>query len=87
MAKSAPNISVKATPGKNTRVDPVLRLEDLLQKVQQVPAPKAARGRAAAADGSGEEGAARRLVAELEAQLRALRAPASKHAAGSAKKR
>lgn len=87
MAKSAKNISVKATPGRNTRVDPVLRLEDLLQKMQQVPAAKAARGRAAAATESGEAGAARQLVAELEARLRALRAPASKPAAGSAKRR
>jgi hypothetical protein len=87
MAKSAKNISVKATPGRNTRVDPVLRLEDLLQKVQQVPAPKAARGRAVAVAESGEAGAARRLVAELEGRLRALRAPASKRAAGSAKGR
>jgi len=86
MAKSTKDINVKATPGKNTRVDPVLRLEDLLQKVQQVPAPKAARGRAVAAAGTGAAGAARQLVAELEARLRALRAPASKPAAGSAKK-
>jgi hypothetical protein len=86
MAKSAKNISVKATPGKNTKVDPVLRLEDLLQKVQQVPARKAVRGRVVAAVGSGEAGA-RRLVAELAARLRALRAPASKPAAGSAKTR
>lgn len=87
MAKSAKNINVKATPGRNTRLDPVLRLEDLLQQVQQVPAPKAARGRVVAAAGSGEAGAALRLVAELEARLRASRPPASKPAAGSAKKR
>lgn len=86
MAKSAKDISVKATPGKNTRIDPVLRLEDLLQKVQ-VPKPKAKRGLAGAASGSGEAGAARQLVTELEAHLRSLRAPASKPAAGSAKKR
>lgn len=85
MAKSAPNISVKATPGRNARVDPVLRLEDLLQRVQQVPTPKAARGSAAA--GSGPADAARELVAELEGRLRALRAPGSKRAAVSARKR
>lgn len=86
MARSAKNISVKATPGKNTRIEPVLRLEDLLQKMQ-VPTPKGRRGRAGAVAGPGQAGAARRLVAELEAHLRLLRAPDSKPAPGSAKKR
>ncbi|MEK8053268.1 hypothetical protein AACH10_23635 [Ideonella sp. DXS22W] len=71
MAKSGKNISVRVTPGQNTRIDPVLRLEDLLQRMPPTPAPKAARGRAAAV--ADDAGAMRQLAAELEARLRALR--------------
>lgn len=71
MTRSNKNVSVKVTPGRNAPVDPVVRLEDLLQKLQQAPAPKAVRGGASA-------GSARELVAELEARLRAQRGPAKK---------
>lgn len=84
MATKAKGITVRATPGRNARVDPVVRLEDLLQKMQQAPA-KAARGRAAAAGGPPAPAAARQLAAELEAQLREWRA-ATAPAKGGAKR-
>ena len=84
MAKIPKNISIKATPGRNERVDPVVRLEDLLARMTPPQAPKAVRGRGAATTkASGEWGAAGQLAAELEARLRALRGAS----AGSGKKR
>jgi hypothetical protein len=64
MATRPKKISVSVTPGSNAPVEHVVRLEDLLKKMQ---ATKPAGRRAAAAD------PARRLAAELEARLRELR--------------
>lgn len=64
MATRPKKVSVSVTPGRNEPVEHVVRLEDLLKRLQA--GPPAGR-RAAAAD------PARRLAAELEARLRELR--------------
>ncbi|WP_425258302.1 hypothetical protein ACPOLB_22640 [Rubrivivax sp. RP6-9] len=70
MATRAKKISVTVTAGENTPVNHVVRIEDLLQKMQQ---PARAKKGAAKAARAAAPGPAQQLVAELEAQLRALR--------------
>lgn len=74
MATSPKKITVKATAGRNEPVEHVVRLEDLLQRLQR-PASKPARSRGQQpAAGAGDLDAVRQLAAELEARMRALRA-------------
>ncbi len=72
MATKSKGVTVRTTAGKNARIEPVVRLEDLLQRMQQAPA-KGARG--GAAEGSAE---VRQLAAGLEARIRAWRGEAAK---------
>lgn len=74
MATSLKRITVKATAGKNLPVPHVLRLEDMLQQVQQGTVKSKRERRAAPAAGVGDSSAVQRLAAELEARLRELRA-------------
>lgn len=64
MATRPKKITVSVTPGRNETVEHVVRLEDLLTKMQ---ATKPTGKRAVAAD------PARQLAAELAARLRELR--------------
>ncbi len=74
MAKSAPKTTESITPGKNARVNNVLKFEDLVQHAKQ-GAAKPARSRAATpAKQRDQLDAIKRLAAELETMLRALRA-------------
>ncbi len=73
MAKTPKNITIKATPGRNERVDPVVRLEDLLGRLATSPARAAPRRGAAPAEGAGDLVDARQALGDLAARLRALR--------------
>jgi hypothetical protein len=85
MATRAKKISVTVTAGENTPVNHVVRLEDLLHRLQQPAKPqKAQKGQkaqkagpakkaAAASAPAAEPGPAQQAAAALEAQLRALR--------------
>jgi hypothetical protein len=70
MATRPKKIKVTVTAGENTPVNHVIRIEDLLQKMQKPPKPQkgAAKSARAAAPGPVQQ-----LAAELEAQMRALR--------------
>ncbi len=70
MATRAKKISVTVTAGENTPVNHVIRIEDLLQKMQQ---PAKAKKGAAKAARAAAPAPAQQLLADLEAQLRALR--------------
>lgn len=86
MATSPKKVTVKATAGRNEPVEHVVRLEDLLQRLQR-PASKPARSRGRQASaGAGEPDAVRQLAAELEARLRELRAAPAKRTGGAGKK-
>lgn len=66
MANAARKITVETTPGVNARIEPVLRLEDLLQQLQKAAPP---RGR-----GSGRGLAEmRQLAGDLARKLREAR--------------
>lgn len=76
MATIPKKITVRATPGQNTPVPHVLRLEDLLQQVLPAPA-KPARGGAAATKGAAAASPMEQLARELGARLRESRGTAA----------
>lgn len=87
MAKGAPKTTVSITPGQNEPVSNVLKFEDLVQHAKQ-GAAKSARSRAAApAKQRDQLDAVKRLAAELETMLRALRAAAADQPSASRARR
>ena len=75
MATPDAKIEIKVTPGKNEKVNNVIRFEDLLQKARQ-GASDLVRTRSAEAAEQERLSLIQKLAADLEPQLRALRASA-----------
>jgi hypothetical protein len=76
MATPDPKIEIKVTPGKNEKVNNVIDFEDLLQKARAGAGDLVRTGSAEAAEHEERLSLIQKLVAELEPQLRALRASA-----------
>lgn len=74
MAKSPPKTTLSVTPGQNAQVNRVIKFEDLVQRLKQ-GAAKPAGARAAVRGAQRQQlDSIQKLAADLEKQLRSIRA-------------
>jgi hypothetical protein len=74
MATPDSNPTVKITPGKNEKVNNVINMEDLLRRVTGGARDIAGTGSAASLDHADKLSTIQRIAADLETNLRELRA-------------